>query len=148
MIERAPDDELVVKTNGTYDYISSALKIKILNANYVHFGISERLQISTESGVQKPIAEIIKKTGFVGATYASTNSKNLFMHRTKLLIGSNQKVSPRDLFNAMKRLGYTKSNNKHIHMALLSTKPGTSLEKLGKSLREELGELGYNDLIK
>ena len=65
MIESAPDDELVVKTNGTYDYISSALKIKILNANYAHFGISERLQIATKQRAEyiKPIAEIIKKTG-------------------------------------------------------------------------------------
>lgn len=152
MIESAPDDELVVKTNGTYDYISSALKIKILNANYAHFGISERLQIATKQRAEyiKPIAEIIKKTGFVGTTYASTNSKNLFMQKEdinytpELLIGNNQKVSPTGLFSAMKQSGlYKPANNKHIRMALLSTKPGTSLEKLGKSLRKELGELGY-----
>ena len=154
MIERAPDDELVVKASGKYDYISSALKIKIHNVDYPRFGIHERLQIPADRRVKiiKLIASIIKKTGFVNDAYSSARKEHKHLFITKdeigytdqLKIGNNQKVSPRALFNGMKRYGlYKPSNNKHIHMALLSTKPGTSLEKLGRSLRAELGELGY-----
>ena len=119
MIERAPDDELVVKTNGTYDYISSALKIKIHPADYTRFDIHERLHIPADQRVKiiKLIAGIIKKTGFVNDAYASSRKEHKHLFITKdeigytdqLKIGNNQKISPRDLFNGMKRHGLYKT---------------------------------------
>ena len=154
-IENAPDDELVVKTKNRYDYISSVLKIKIQNADYPRFDIHERLQIPTDERVKiiGMIAAIIKKTGFVDSAYASSREEHEHLFLTKdeigytdqLKIGNNQKVSPRDLFNGMKRYGlYKPSNNKQIRIAILNMTPQVSLESLRKALRENLGtKLGY-----
>ena len=155
-IESAPDDELVVKTKDRYHYISSALKIKIHNADYARFGISERLQIPADQRVKiiGLIANIIKKTGFVNDAYASSREEHKHLFITKdeigytdqLKIGNNQKVSPRDLFNGMKRHGlYKPSNNKQIRIAILNMMPQVSLENLRNALRENLGtQLEYN----
>ena len=51
LIEQAPDDELVVKVAGKYDYVVSALKIKIHNADYARFKINEKLQIEAAQRV-------------------------------------------------------------------------------------------------
>lgn len=156
MIKRAPDDELVVKTKNKYDYISSALKIKILNADYARFDIHERLQIPANQRVKiiKLIANIIKKTGLVKDAYASKEHRHLFMtkdeigYTDQLKIGNNQKISPRprELFNGMKQHGlYKPSNNKQIRIAILNMMPQISLENLRNALRENLGvQLGYN----
>ena len=150
-IENAPDSELVVKTNGKYDYISSTLKIKINNVDYVRFGISERLQIPADQRVKtlQSIADIIKNTGFVDSAYASSKEEHEHLFLTKdeigytdqLKIGNNRKVSPRDLFNGMKQYGlYKPSNNKQIRIAILNmTTPQVSLENLRRALRENLG---------
>ena len=156
MIERAPDDELVVKTNGEYDYISSALKIKIHNKDYARFGISEKLYIPADQRVKiiKPIADIIKETRLVNKAYASSKPKYKHLFITKeeigytdqLKIGDDQQVSPRDLFNGMKRHGlYKPLNNKQIRIATLNMMPQVSLENLRNALRESLGtQLEYN----
>ena len=154
-IESAPDDELVVKTNGKYDYISSALKIKILNADYARFGISESLQIPADQRVKsiELIADIIKKTGLVNRAYASSREEHKHLFITKdeigytdqLKVGDNQKVSPRHRLNAMKQYGlYESSNNKEIRIAILNMTPQVSLDNLRRALRENLGtQLGY-----
>ena len=155
-IENAPDDELVVKTKNRYDYISSVLKIKIRNTDYARFGISEGLQIPADQRVKiiESIAGIIKKTEFVNDAYASSRKEHEHLFITKdeigytdqLKIGNNQKVSPRDLFNGMKRHGlYKPSNNKQIRIAILNMMPQVSLENLRNALRENLGtQLEYN----
>ena len=155
-IESASDDELVVKTKNRYDYISSTLKIKIHNADYPHFGIRERLQIPADQRVKiiQSIADIIKNTGLVNDAYASSKKEHKHLFITKdeigyteqLKIGNNQKVSPRELFNGMKRYGlYKPSNNKQMRIAILNmTTPQVSLENLRRALRENLGtKLGY-----
>ena len=47
LIENAPPDELVITTNEKYDYVMSALGVRIYNKDYSRFGISERLQLSS-----------------------------------------------------------------------------------------------------
>ena len=155
-IENAPDDELIVKTKNRYDYISSVLKIKIRNTDYARFGISERLQIPADQRVKiiGLIADVIKKTGFVNQAYASSRQEHKHLFITKdeigytdsLKIGNNQQVSPRGLFDGMKRHGlYKPSNNKQIRIAILNMMPQVSLENLRNALRENLGtQLGYN----
>ena len=47
LIEQTPDNELVVKLDGKYDYIVSALQIRIHSADYSRFKIKENLQNSS-----------------------------------------------------------------------------------------------------
>ena len=63
LIEQAPNDELVVKVAGKYDYVVSALKIKIHNADYARFKINEKLQIEAAQRVEyiKSVVSIIQE---------------------------------------------------------------------------------------
>ncbi|HMR68132.1 MAG TPA: hypothetical protein PKE64_29315, partial [Anaerolineae bacterium] len=47
LVLNAPDDELIVETSGKYQYVVSALGLRVLNKHYDRFGISEKLQISS-----------------------------------------------------------------------------------------------------
>jgi hypothetical protein len=153
-IEEAPDDELVVKVGkNKYEYILSALGIRIRNKDYARFAISEKLQIPSEQRVQyiKPIAELIQKTGFVAKAYSSKNTTNVFLYQNdiqdlvQLRFGNNQIGTPDNVFNSIKRYGvYKPSNNKKIRLAILNTVPDVSLEKFREQLRNLFGENGLH----
>ena len=153
LIEQAPNNELVVKVAGKYDYVVSALKIKIHNADYARFKINEKLQIEAAQRVEyiKSIFLIIKKDGLVGPAYAENRHKHLFLkgndigYNPKLQIGNGKIISPDSILPSLKKSGlYKPTNNQQIRIAILNASPQTSLDQLRKYLRNELGQnLGY-----
>ena len=153
LIERAPNDELVVKVAGKYDYAVSALKIKIHNADYARFKINEKLQIEAAQRVEyiKSIFSIIKKSRLVGSAYAESKHKDLFLNASnigynpKLKVGNGEIVPPDSIFRSLKKFGlYKPTSNKQMRIAILNASPQTSLDQLRRNLRNELGQnLGY-----
>ena len=153
LIEQAPNDEWVVKVAGKYDYVISALKIKIHNTDYARFKINEKLQIEAAQRVEyiKSIFSIIQRSGLVDPAYAENRQGHLFLkgddigYNPKLQIGNGKIVQPSSIFRSLKESGlYKPAPNKKIRIAILNTSPKTSLEKLRKHLKDELGKkLGY-----
>ena len=153
LIEQAPNDELVVKVAGKYDYVVSALKIKIHNADYARFKINEKLQIEAAQRVDyiKSIFSIIQRSGLVDSAYAESKHKDLFLNASdigynpKLKVGDGEIVSSDSILRSLKKFGlYKPTSNKQMRIALLNASPQTSLDQLRKYLRNELGQdLGY-----
>ena len=153
LIEQAPNDELVVKVAGKYDYVVSALKIKIHNTDYARFKINEKLQIEAAQRVEyiKSIFSIIQRSGLVDSAYAENRHGHLFLkgndigYNPKLQIGNGKIVKPSSIFRSLKESGlYKPALKKKIRIAILNASPKTSLEKLRKHLKNELGKkLGY-----
>ncbi len=149
LIEQAPEDELVVKVAGKYDYVVSALKIKIHTANYARFKINEKLQIEAAQRVKyiTSVASIIQESGLVSRAYSTKTHNHLFLsgngigYNPKLKIGNGEIVSPDSNFRSLKKFGlYKSTTNKHIHIAILNTSPQTPLETLRRNLRNELSK--------
>ncbi len=153
LIKQAPNDELVVKVAGKYDYVVSALKIKIHNADYPRFKINEKLQIEAAQRVKyiTLIASIIQRNGLVGRAYSTKTHDHLFLsgndigYNPRLKIGNGEIVSPNSIFRPLKQFGlYRSTTNKHIHIAILNTSSQTPLEILRRNLRNELSkEMDY-----
>ncbi|GAB4427900.1 MAG: hypothetical protein Kow0031_08000 [Anaerolineae bacterium] len=155
-VESASDDELVVETGGRYQYVVSALGLRVLNKHYERFGISERLQISSakRKDYVLPVAKVAQDTGIIGAAYNSQSNATVFLetvdigYNAVLRFGSNQTATPRsfkDVFPLVLKHGlYHPANNRKIKIAILNTKPQVSLAPLKASLRDILGKkLGY-----
>ena len=149
LIEQAPNDELVVKVDGKYDYVVSALKIKIHNADYTRFKINEKLQIEAAQRVEyiTSVASIIQGSGLVGRAYSTKTHKHLFLngndidYNPKLQIGNGKIVSSDSIFRSLKKFSlYKSTTNKHIHIAILNTSPQIPLEALRRNLRNELSK--------
>ncbi|MCB0192589.1 MAG: hypothetical protein KDJ65_11655 [Anaerolineae bacterium] len=156
LVANAPDGELVIETNGRYQYVVSALGLRVLNKHYERFGISEKLQISSarRKDYVLPVAKIAQKTGFIGTAYNSNSNADLFLDKTdigystELRFGNGQSASPRsfkDVFPLVLRHGlYNPINDKKIKIAILNTKPQVKLDPLKTNLRKILGDnLGY-----
>ncbi|MDE0010358.1 MAG: Piwi domain-containing protein [Candidatus Poribacteria bacterium] len=153
LIEQAPNDELVVKVAGKYDYVVSALKIKIHNADYARFKINEKLQIEAAQRVKyiTSVASIIQESSLVDSAYAENKYKHLFLntddigYNPKLRIGSDKITTPNAVLHSLKEFGlYKSAPNKQIRIAILNASPQTSLDQLRKHLRNELDkQLGY-----
>lgn len=155
LIEQAPNDELVVKVAGKYDYVVSALKIKIHAADYTRFKINEKLQIEAAQRVEyiKSIFSIIKRSGLIGPAYAENRHKHLFLsgndigYNPILKIGNGEIVFPESIFRSLKKFGlYKPTSNKQIRIAILNASPRTSLDQFKEYLRNELGENLQYDL--
>lgn len=149
LIEQAPNDELVVKVAEKYDYVVSALRIKIHNADYTRFKINEKLQIEAAQRVEyiTSVASIIQESGLVGRAYSTKTHDHLFLsgndisYNPRLKVGNGEIVSPNSIFRSLKKFGLYKSKtNRHIHIAILNTSPRTPLEPLRKNLRNELSK--------
>ena len=155
LIEQAPDNELVVKVGGKYDYVVSALKIKIHTVDYARFKINEKLQIEAAQRVEyiKSIFSIIEKSGLIGRAYAENRHKPLFLsgndigYNPRLKIGKGEIVSPNSVFRSLKKFGlYKPTSDKQIRVAILNTSPRISLDQFKNHLRNELGKNLQYDL--
>lgn len=147
LIEHAPDDELVVKVDGKYDYIASALRIRIHTADYPRFKIKEKLQIEVAQRVEyiTLVASITQRSGLVERAYSTKTHEHLFLsgndigYNPRLKIGNGEIVSPHSIFRSLKKFGlYKTATNRRIHIAILNASPQTSLEILRRNLRNEL----------
>ena len=156
LIEQASNDELVVKVAGKYDYVVSALKIKIHNADYARFKIKEKLQIEAAQRAEyiKSVISIIKKESrLVDRAYSTITHEHLFFsandigYNPILKIGNGEIVSPNSIFRSLKKFGlYKPISNKQIRIAILNASPRTSLDQFKEHLRNELGENLQYDL--
>ena len=154
LIEQAPDDELVVKLNDTYDYIASALQIQIRSTDYARFKISEKLQIPAKERVKyiKLVFSIIQQSGLIDNAYAENRHKNRFLrgndvsYSPKLQIGSNEIVPPTSILPSLRKFGlYRPATDKKIRIAILNTSPQTSLDTLRENMRNEFdGKMKYD----
>ena len=149
LIEQAPDDELVVKLDGKYDYIISALQIRIHSADYPRFKIKENLQIpaSERAGYIQSVASIIQSSGLISRAYSANTHKDLFLngndigYNPKLQIGNSKIVNQDSIFRSLKEFGLYKSETKReIRIGILNTAPQISLDGLRENLRNELGD--------
>lgn len=153
IINQADDDELIVKTENFYDYVVSALKIRIYNQDYDQFGISEKLQITSKDRIKclTPIIKLIKQTNLVDNAYASNRNQDLFIsekdinYSEQLLFGKNQQGSSKNTFSSVKKFGaYKPSLNKKIVIGIINTVPNLNLTNLRKDIRDNLKDsLGY-----
>ena len=167
LIEQASNDELVVKVAGKYDYVISALKIKIHNADYARFNIKkEKLQIEAAQRAKyiTSVASIIQRSGLVESAYAENRHKHLFLtaddigYNPRLRVGDGKIVSPDSIYDSLKKFSlYKPAPNRQIRIAILNTSPQTSLDQLRKRLKTELGtkleyeliqsrEVGYKEI--
>lgn len=149
-VEKAPPDELVVETNGKFQYVVSALGLRVMNKHYERFGISEKLQIPSaeRKNYVLPAARIAQQTNLIGDAYSSASHPHLFLEQTQigysaeLRFGNNQTATPksfRDVFPSIVKLGlYKPANDRKIRIAILNTKPNVTLEPLKISLRATL----------
>lgn len=149
LIEQAPNDELVVKLNGQYDYIVSTLHIQILSADYARFRINEKLQIpaAQRAGYIKTLASIIKSSSLIDQAYSTSTHPELFLNKNdigydpKLKIGGDKIVHSEAIYPSLKEFGlYKPANNKVIRIGILNTSPKTSLDRFRSVLRNELGQ--------
>jgi len=155
LIEQAPNHELVVRANGKYDYIVSALGIRIHSADYARFKISERLQIEVAQRVEyiQTVISIIKRSRLVDRAYSAKTHENLFFngsdigYNPKLEIGNGKIVQPNSILSSLKKFGlYKPTTNKQIRIAILNTSPQISLDTLRRNLRNDLGKKMQYDL--
>ncbi|MGI0480857.1 Piwi domain-containing protein [Geminocystis sp. CENA526] len=153
-INQADNDELVVKTENFYDYVVSALKIRVYNQDYDRLNVSEKLQITSEKRYEyvKEIFTLLKTTGLVFDNYSSTQKNHSFRteksidYSPQLLFGNNHQDS-KNVFNSAKKFGtYKPSQNKTIRIAILNTLPNLNLDTLKIGIRDNLGKngLGYD----
>lgn len=149
LIERAPDDELVVKVDRKYDYIVSALGIQIHSADYPRFKIKESLQIPAAQRAKyiKLVASVIQTSGLVYRAYSEKTHEHLFLNKNdigydpKLETGNGKIVQSSSIFSSLRESSlYKPAPNKQIRIAILNTSPQTPLEPLRIRLRNELGE--------
>ena len=149
LIEQASDDELVVRLDGKYDYIVSALQIRIHSADYSRFKIKENLQISAAQRADhiRSAFSILQKSNLLGQAYAENRHEHLFLngndigYNPRLKIGNGEIVVPDSIFRSLKKFGlYKSTTNRHIHIAILNTSPQTPLETLRRNLRNELSK--------
>lgn len=152
IINQADDDELVVKTENFYDYVVSALRIRIYNQDYDRLKLSEKLQITSKNRILylSPIMQLIKKTNLVDNAYASNRNPNLFIslkdiNYSPALLFNNNHQDTKNVFNSVSKFGpYKPSKNKTIRIGILNTLPTLNLDNLRKNIRENLTKnLGY-----
>ena len=153
LIEQAPNDELVVKVAGKYDYVVSALKIKIHNTDYDRFKIKERFQIEAAQRAKyiKSVASIIQSSGLVHRAYSTYTHEDMFLngndigYNPKVQIGNGKIIQRDSVLRSLQGSGlYKPTPEKQIRIAILNASPKTSLNKLREHLRNELGrKLGY-----
>ena len=148
-------DELIVRVAGKYDYVVSALKIKIHNADYARFKINEKLQIEAAQRVEyiTSVASIIQGSGLVGRAYSTKTHEHLFLsgndigYNPRLKIGNGEIISPDSIFPSLKKFGlYKPTSNKKIRIAILNASPRTSLDQFKGRLRNALSENLQYDL--
>ena len=120
LLKQAPDDELVVKLNGKYDYIVSALRIRIHSADYPRFKINEKLQIEAAERVRyiTSIASIIQGSGLVDLSCSTKTHEHLFLsgndigYNPRRKIGNGEIVSQDSIFRSLKKFGLYKPTAK------------------------------------
>ena len=149
LIKQAPNDELVVKVAGKYDYVVSALKIKIHNADYARFKINEKLQIEAAQRVKyiTSVTSIIQESGLVSSAYAENKYKHLFLaaddigYNPKLRIGGDKITTANRVWHSLKEFGlYKPTSNKQIRIGILNTLTQMALDNLRSNLRNEMGK--------
>lgn len=156
IIEKAAPNELVLMTNNKYQYVESALGIRIYNEDYARFDISERLQIPSNKRAQYvlPIAKISQTTGFIKNAYNSQTYPHLFLkledigYDATLKFANDTKVIKEygDVFNSVKMLGiYRPTNNKQIRIGILNTAQNINLKIFKDQIRQKLSsDLGFD----
>ncbi|OKH17363.1 Piwi domain-containing protein [[Limnothrix rosea] IAM M-220] len=147
MIKEAPNQEVIVEVgNAGYHYISSALKIRVLNRDYERFGIRERLQIPSDERIKylKPAMDFVQNLNYLQRAYNSRSNNCFIMphqswgHDLDLLFGSNHVIQASQAskkLQTIKNYGeYRKTGKEVISISILNCTGKDYSKNTGDSL--------------
>ncbi|ANV85356.1 hypothetical protein AWQ21_13885 [Picosynechococcus sp. PCC 7003] len=146
LVEEAPDSELVVEIGNkkkSYHYIISALRIRVLNQDYLRLGISEKLQIVSEERLKyiEPLFRILQSEGFLDKVYTSQRNPELFRscseewgYNPLLKFKNNATVAAESVQSTVqvvqKHGEFRKADKSEIRIAILNTLKSENSTKL------------------
>lgn len=170
IIEKAPDDELVMRVlvgRKQYSYVASAFRLIVRVEDYQRFKINRREALRAlkippgeRAKLVEEISNAAKDKGLIAGTYNSEELSHLFMtskqlgFEPSLLFGKSQvrKYDERAVMQTLQECGLYKKAKKFdqglpIKLAVINTFAGVDVGPFLSRLQMDLNKYGFSTLI-